>query len=175
MKKILENVQSKNPLIKHELDNTSLKTDASADHVTLELQRSFFIIGSSGLLAFDFDLYKWKLEKKFQLLIIVKSNPSLPQSRPDDYLARFCQNLAKNCLSCKIWQKNGYLARSARKMVILQDLPEKWLSCKILASSFRSSCPLIGSHSCNKFHFDQKFTSESVACFLRKIINLNRF
>ena len=78
-------------------------------------------------------------------------------------------------LSCKIWQKNGYLARSARKMVILQDLPEKWLSCKILASSFRSSCPLIGSHSCNTFHFDQKFTSESVACFLRKIINLNRF
>ena len=24
-----------------------------------------------------------------------------------------------------------YLARSGRKMVILQDLPEKWLSCKI--------------------------------------------
>ena len=42
-----------------------------------------------------------------------------PHSRPDDYLARFCQNLA-NCLSCKIWQKNDYLARSARKMVILQ-------------------------------------------------------
>ena len=77
---------------------------------------------------------------------------TVPQSRPD-----------------------GYLARSGRKMVILQDLPEKWLSCKILASSFRSSCPLIGSHSCNIFHFEQKFTSESVAYFLRKIINLNRF
>ena len=40
---------------------------------------------------------------------------------PDGYLARFCQNLAKTV----------YLARSGRKMVILQDLPEKWLSCKI--------------------------------------------
>ena len=74
--------------------------------------------------------------------------PCKPQSRPDGYLARFCQNLAKT----------AYLARSDIKMVILQDLAEKWLSCKILASSFRSSCPLIGSHSCNTFHFDQKFT-----------------
>ena len=32
----------------------------------------------------------------------------------------------KNCLSCKNCQKNGYLARSARKMVILQD------SCKFV-------------------------------------------
>ena len=79
--------------------------------------------------------FRWKLCKK------------APQSRPDDYLARFCQNLAKTV----------YLARSARKIVILQDLPEKWLSCKILAISFRSSCPLIGSHSSNTFHFDQKF------------------
>ena len=45
----------------------------------------------------------------------------LPQSRPDGYLARSCQNLAKS----------AYLARSGRKMVILQDLAEKWLSCKI--------------------------------------------
>ena len=81
-----------------------------------------------------------------------------PQSRPDGYLARFGQNLAKT----------DYLARSGRKKVILQDLPEKWLSCKILASSFRSSCPLIGSHSCNTYHFDQKFTKESVACIFEK-------
>ena len=44
-----------------------------------------------------------------------------PQSRPDGYLSRFCQNLAETV----------YLARSGRKIVILQDLPEKWLSCKI--------------------------------------------
>ena len=63
----------------------------------------------------------------------------LPQSRPDGYLARFCQKLAKT----------AYLARSGRKMVILQDLAENGY----LASSarkmviLRSSCPLIGSHS----------------------------
>ena len=31
------------------------------------------------------------------------------------------QDQAEKWLSCKICQKNGYLARSARKMVILQD------------------------------------------------------
>ena len=108
----------------------------------------------------------WLFWRTTKILCIIKSNSFrcnspdwisgnywsgwfwLPQSRTDGYLARFCQNVAKT----------AYLARSDRKMVILQDLAEKWLSCKILASSFRSSCPLIGSHSCNTFHFDQIFT-----------------
>ena len=59
----------------------------------------------------------------------------LPQSRPDGYLARFCQNLAKTVYLARSGRKmvilqdlpeNGYLARSAKKMVILQD------SCKFV-------------------------------------------
>ena len=85
-------------------------------------------------------------------MVILQDSARILQKLP------ILQDLAENCLSCKIWQKNGYLARPGRKMVILQDLPEKWLSCKTLASSFRSSCLLIGSLSCKTFHFEQKFT-----------------
>ena len=46
---------------------------------------------------------------------------SLLQSRPDGYLARFCQNLPKIVA----------LARSGKKIGIMQDLVEKWQSCKI--------------------------------------------
>ena len=46
----------------------------------------------------------------------------LPQATMVDYLARF-------------WQKNYYVEKSDKKMVILQTLPEKWLSCKILAKT----------------------------------------
>ena len=69
----------------------------------------------------------------------------LPQSRPDGYLARFCQKLAKTAYLARSGRKmvilqdlaeNGYLERSARKMVILQDscefvpveLSSYWLS-----------------------------------------------
>ena len=41
-------------------------------------------------------------------------------------------------LSYKIFQdsgKKGYLARSCKKMVILQDLARRWLSCKIFQDS----------------------------------------
>ena len=49
-------------------------------------------------------------------------------------------------------------ARILQKLPILQDLAEKRLSCKIPEKAFRSSCPLIDSHSCNTFHFEQKST-----------------
>ena len=58
------------------------------------------------------------------LKVFVVFSSCKPQSRPDGYLARFCQNLAKNGYLARSCKTNGYLAR------FLQD---EWLSCKILA------------------------------------------
>ena len=49
-------------------------------------------------------------------------------------------DLAEKWLSCKICQKNGYLARSARKMVILQD------SCKFVPVELSSYWLLFMQH-----------------------------
>ena len=51
---------------------------------------------------------------QFQIKFLVV----LPQARPNGYLARSCKNLAK--------------------MVILQDLARRWLSCKILQDEWLS-------------------------------------
>ena len=81
-----------------------------------------------------------------------------PQSRPDGYLARFCQNLAKT----------AYLERSDRKMVILRDLAEKWLSCKILASSYWLSFM-------QHISFRPEIYLRISCVFFKKKINLNKF
>ena len=53
-------------------------------------------------------------------MVILQDSARILQKLP------ILQDLAEKWLSCKTWQKNGYLARSARKMVILQD------SCKFV-------------------------------------------
>ena len=53
-------------------------------------------------------------------MVILQDSARILQKLP------ILQDLAEKWLSCKTWPKNGYLARSARKMVILQD------SCKFV-------------------------------------------
>ena len=59
----------------------------------------------------------------------VSNYPKLPKNYPSRDQMVILQDSARilqKLLSCKICQKNGYLARSARKMAILQD------SCKFV-------------------------------------------
>ena len=80
----------------------------------------------------EIDLFSFQCQKSTSRdqMVILQDSARILQKLP------ILQDLAEKWLSCKTWQKNGYIARSARKMVILQDsgkfvpveLSSYWLS-----------------------------------------------
>ena len=70
--------------------------------------------------------------------------------------------------SARNLQKTAYLARSGRKMVILQDLAEKSFSCNILANSFRRAVLLLALIHATHFILTRNLFKNQLLVFFKK-------